>query len=181
MRAEAGCSDRGFPKCSCLQLRFNHRRRHARPPREPRIRKQSGTYDRPNMWNIVRQSLSKLGLQKCATSIWVAFLRSRPPLSVFFPPTIFESMGTRLEPLPSELHQTAPKGCLQLLTHPSPVSHLKRQCSYSGEGCPLPFTATLRHFFFSSFKHGFRPSLDFSSSSSIEVFKNVFRIKYGTH
>lgn len=39
-------------------------------------------------------------------------------LSVF--PTIFESLGTWLEPLPSELHHTTPKGCLLLLTHPSP-------------------------------------------------------------
>lgn len=39
-------------------------------------------------------------------------------LSVFL--TIFESLGTWLKSLPSELHHTAPKGCLLLLTHPSP-------------------------------------------------------------
>lgn len=33
--------------------------------------------------------------------------------------TILEYLGTWLQPLPSELQQTAPRGCLLLLTHPS--------------------------------------------------------------
>lgn len=52
-----------------------------------------------------------------------------------FPDYFGVYLGTWLQPLPSELQQTAPRGCLLLFTHththPSHTAHLKRQCPFS--------------------------------------------------
>lgn len=66
---------------------------------------------------MVQQYLSELDAQNARLESGLHSSEAAG-LSVF--PSILESLGTWLEPLPSELHHTAPNGCLLLLTHPSP-------------------------------------------------------------